>query len=97
MLLFKIKLSFLVFFYIFVNEIERTPQILYKMKNNLLKTYLTVFVTFMSLLASAQPVDPPADPDPLPAPIDSQIIWLVVVGIAFAFYITNKKKVSFTK
>ena len=67
------------------------------MKNNLLKTHLTVFVTFMSFLATAQPVDPPADPDPLPAPIDSQIIWLVVVGIAFAYYIINKKKVSLTK
>ena len=67
------------------------------MKNNLLKAYLTVFITFMSLLAIAQPVDPPADPDPLPAPIDSQIIWLVVIGIAFAYYVTNKKKVSFQK
>ena len=68
------------------------------MKNNLLKAYLTVFISFISFLASAQtPVDPPADPDPLPAPIDSQIIWLAVVGIAFAYYILNKKKVSLTK
>ena len=67
------------------------------MKNNLLKAYLTVFITFISFLASAQtPVDPPADPDPLPAPIDSQIIWLAVVGIIFAYYILNKKKVSLT-
>jgi len=58
---------------------------------------MTVFITFISFLASAQPVDPPADPDPLPAPIDSQIIWLTVVGIAFAFYILNKKKASFEK
>lgn len=67
------------------------------MKNNLLKAYLTVFTTFMSLLAMAQPVDPPADPDPLPAPIDSQIIWLIVIGIALAYYVTNNKKVSLTK
>ena len=68
------------------------------MKNNLLKAYLTVFISFISFLASAQtPVDPPADPDPLPAPIDSQIIWLAVVVIAFAYYIINKKKVSLTK
>jgi len=67
------------------------------MKNNLLKVYLSVFITFMSFLATAQPVDPPADPDPLPAPIDSQIIWLVVIGIAFAYYIINIKKVSLTK
>lgn len=67
------------------------------MKNNLLKVYLTVFITFMSFLATAQPVDPPADPDPLPAPIDNQIIWLALVGIAFAYYILNKKKASLTK
>ena len=68
------------------------------MKNNLLKAYLTVFISFISFLASAQtPVNPPADPDPLPAPIDSQIIWLAVVGIIFAYYILNKKKVSLTK
>ena len=67
------------------------------MKNNLLKAPLTVFITFLSFLASAQPVDPPADPDPLPAPINSQIIWLAVVGIIFAYYILNKKKVSLTK
>ena len=58
---------------------------------------MTVFITFMSFLATAQPVDPPADPDPLPAPIDSQIIWLAVVGIIFTYYILNKKKVSLTK
>jgi len=62
------------------------------MKNNLLRAYLTVFITFMSLLASAQPIDPPADPDPLPAPIDNQIIWLIIVGIAFAFFVINKRK-----
>ncbi len=51
----------------------------------------------MSFLASAQPVDPPADPDPPAAPINNQIIWLAVVGIAFAYYILNKKKASFSK
>ena len=67
------------------------------MKNNLLKGYMTVFTTLICFLASAQPIDPPADPDPLPAPIDSQIIWLVAVGITFAYYILNKKKISFLK
>lgn len=62
------------------------------MKNNLLRVYLSVFITFMNLLASAQPIDPPADPDPLPAPIDNQIIWLTLVGIAFAFFVINKRK-----
>lgn len=66
------------------------------MKNNLLKAYLTVFITFISFLASAQPVDPPADPDPLPAPIDSQIIWLVIGAIAIAYYTIKKNKVATT-
>lgn len=56
------------------------------MKNNLLKVYLTVFTTFISFLATAQPVDPPADPDPLPAPINGQIIWLAVVGILHSIF-----------
>lgn len=51
----------------------------------------------MSFLATAQPVDPPADPDPPAAPINTQIIWLAVVGIAFAYFIINKKKMSFLK
>ncbi len=67
------------------------------MKNNLLKKYLAVFITFTSILATAQPPDPPADPDPVPAPIDGQIIWLVILGIAFAYYIINKKKIYLIK
>lgn len=67
------------------------------MKNNLLKVYMTVFMTFISYLASADPVDPPADPDPNPVPIDGQIIWLIVVGIAFAYYIIKKEKASLTE
>lgn len=67
------------------------------MKNNLLKLYSTVFITLMSFLATAQPVDPPADPDPPAAPINNQIIWLAIVGIVLAFYFINKKKISITK
>lgn len=62
------------------------------MKFNLLKLYLSVFLTFLSFLATAQPVDPPADSDPPPAPIDGQIIWLVVIGIAFAYYMVQIRK-----
>ena len=67
------------------------------MKNNLLKVYMTVFITFISFLATAQPVDPPADGDPPPAPINNQIIWLGIVGVIFAYHIISKKKVSLTK
>lgn len=67
------------------------------MKNNLLKFYLSVFITFISLISTAQPVDPPADPDPLPAPIDGQIIWLIFAGILFAYLIIYKKKITISK
>lgn len=67
------------------------------MKSNLLKAYLTVFATFMCFFSKAQPVDPPADPDPLPAPIDSQIIWLVIAAILIGYYVIQKNKVITTK
>ena len=67
------------------------------MKKNLLKFYSTIFITLMSFLANADPIDPPADTDPPPAPINEQIIWLAITGIVFAFYIINKKKISLTK
>ncbi|CCG53987.1 Hypothetical transmembrane protein [Flavobacterium indicum GPTSA100-9 = DSM 17447] len=67
------------------------------MKNNLLKLYLSVFLTFISFLASAQPVDPPADPDPPAAPIDTNLVILAIAGIVFAYYILKSKKLYFIK
>lgn len=61
------------------------------MKNNLLKLYLSIFLAFISFLASAQPFDPPADPDPPAAPIDSNIYILGIVGIIFAYTYFVKK------
>ena len=55
------------------------------MKSNLFKVYATFLMAFMSFLSVAQPVDPPADDDPLPAPINTKLIWLAIVGISFAF------------
>lgn len=61
------------------------------MKNNLLKLYLSIFLTFISFLASAQPFDPPADPDPPAAPIDANIYILGIAGIIFAYIYFVKK------
>jgi hypothetical protein len=52
-----------------------------------------VAMTFISFLAEAQ-IDPPADDDPLPAPIDTKLIWLAIVGTAFVFYFFKTKKIA---
>jgi hypothetical protein len=61
------------------------------MKSNLFKIYATLLMAFMSFLSVAQPVDPPADDDPLPAPINTKLIWLAIVGISFAFFYFRKQ------
>ncbi len=68
------------------------------MKSNLLKIYATLMLALVSFLSFAQPVDPPADEDPPASPINTQLIWLAVIGIVFAFfYLKNQKKTSFKK
>ena len=61
------------------------------MKSNLFKVYATFLMAFMSFLSVAQPVDSPADDDPLPAPINTKLIWLAIVGISFAFFYFKKQ------
>jgi hypothetical protein len=56
------------------------------------KFLATVFIAFISFLSSAQPIDPPADPDPVAAPINMQLIWLAIAGVAFVFYFLKYKK-----
>lgn len=55
------------------------------MKSNLIKFYATLMMAFVSFLSVAQPVDPPADDDPAPAPINTYLIWLAIVGIGFVY------------
>lgn len=67
------------------------------MKSNLLKFYATLMMAFISFISYADPLNPPADDDPPPAPINTKLIWLAVVGIVFAFYYFNQKSKTETK
>jgi hypothetical protein len=58
------------------------------------KFLATVFIAFISFLSNAQPIDPPADPDPPGAPINMQLIWLAVLGVAFVFYFLKYRKIA---
>ena len=61
------------------------------MKSNLFKLYATLMMAFVSFLSFADPIYPPADDDPPPAPINTKLIWLAVVGISFAFFYFRKQ------
>jgi hypothetical protein len=69
-------------------------QKLEKMKFLNFKFLATVFIAFISFLSSAQPIDPPADNDPPGTPINMQLIWLAVVGVAFMFYFLKNRKIA---
>ena len=58
------------------------------------KVLATIFIAFISFLSSAQPVDPPADDDIPAAPINMQLIWLAVIGVAFVFYFLKNRKIA---
>ena len=61
------------------------------MKSNLFKLYATLMMAFVSFLSFADPIDPPADDDPPPAPINTKLIWLAIVGVSFAFLYFRKQ------
>jgi len=54
-------------------------------------------MAFISFISYADPLNPPADDNPPPAPINTKLIWLAVVGIVFAFYYFNQKSKTETK
>ena len=60
------------------------------MKSNILKFYTTLFMAFVSFVSVAQE-DPPADDDPVAAPINSYLIWLAILGVSFILYTLNKR------
>lgn len=66
------------------------------MKTNFLKFYITILTLLVSFVGFAQ-VDPPTDDDPVGAPINSQLIWLAIVGVAFAVFFFRKRKLQLNK
>lgn len=70
------------------------------MKNNLFKIYILSFFLLVDFVTFAQPGDDDGSGglegnDPPPAPINGKLIWLVFLGILFAFYSFKKyQKVS---
>ena len=62
------------------------------MKINYKKFILTIITLIVSFASSAQLPDPDnsggGGGDP-PAPIDGMLVWLTIVGLAFAFYQFN--------
>lgn len=64
------------------------------MKLTNFKFLATIMMLFISFMSIAQ-VDPPADDDPPLAPINTKLIWLTIIGIAFMFYyFKNRKNLS---
>jgi len=65
------------------------------MKNNFLKIILPVFFLLTTFVSFAQPANPPGDnTGDEEVPIDSSLIFLLILGIAFAAYmILNNRKV----
>ena len=61
------------------------------MKSNLFKLYATLLMAFVSFLSFGNPIDPPADDDPPPAPINTKLIWLAVAGIIFVYFYFRKQ------
>lgn len=68
------------------------------MKSHLLKIYATLASAFVSFFSYAnQADDPPAEEDPITAPINTKLVWLAMIGIVFAFYYFNQKSKTETK
>jgi len=67
------------------------------MKNSLLKIYMLTFFLVSDFIVFAQPGEDNPDgdlegPDPEPAPINSKLVYLAILGIAFGFYYFIKKR-----
>jgi len=64
---------------------------------NLLKFYILIFVLTSDFVLFAQPGDDDGGgglegDDPQPAPINSQLILLAIVGVLFVIYTLRKQK-----
>ncbi len=66
------------------------------MKNKTIRNWmLTLFIlSYPISLFADDDIDPhPSDDDPLPgAPIDTALIYLIIIGLLFAFFIIQQRK-----
>lgn len=67
------------------------------MKQNLFKLYFLTFFLLIDFVAFAQPGsddenDDLEGSDPVTTPINSKLIWLAIVGIAFAYYTYKRQR-----
>ena len=66
------------------------------MKNNLLKTFFLLTFLFLDFVAFAVPGDDTAEEDlegnDAAVPINGKLLWLAIVGIAFAYYTYKKTR-----
>lgn len=66
------------------------------------KFYLLVFILFSDYVLFAQPGDDDGgclecDDNPPQTPINTKLIWLVIIGVVFVFYTIKRKKEAFNK
>lgn len=66
------------------------------MKNKTIRNWmLTLFIlSYPISLFADDDIDPhPSDDDPLPgAPIDTALIYLIIIGLFFAFFVIQQRK-----
>ena len=64
------------------------------MKNNFFKGFMSIAFLFVSFASFAGPGGPGggSDPEEIPADIDSKLVILAVVGVAFAAYMLMQKR-----
>ena len=65
------------------------------MKNLSYKLLLGLFLSSQYVLS--QPIDPPADDDPPPVPINQWLIVLMITAFVYAFYVIRQKHVQSKK
>lgn len=55
------------------------------------KINILPLILLISALSIAQPVDPPADDDPLPSPINTKLVWLGLAALPLGYYLIKRK------
>lgn len=59
-----------------------------------MKKILTIICVIVITFTQAQPVDPPADPDPPVAPIDNAVVLFFFMALGLGYYVIQNLKKS---